>query len=81
MFTERFTRCLFNLSDDLPRADVISFRYGGTLLLAGLPSTIGIAGENAFPASVSIATTVGQWEAMGLHGRAYVELALMKQRK
>lgn len=63
----------------VPGRDVVS-RWDGDALPPGpVPAAVRVPGEDALPATVAIATAVGQRQALDLHRRANIQVPLRKK--
>lgn len=59
---------IYDRTDDTPCADVVFLWYHHTLPFANIPPTIRVTRKDASPATVSVATTVSQWNALDFCG-------------
>lgn len=64
----------------IPSRDVVSRRDGDALPPGPVPAAVRIAGEDALPASVAIATAVSQRQSLDLHRRANIQMSLRRKR-
>lgn len=62
----------------VPGGDVVSGGDGDAPPPGPVPATVRVSGEDALPASVAIATTVGQRQLLHLHRRADIQMSLRK---